>query len=61
MPAIELTEPLARAVAQDCANRQMQREGREQWNEDDWNLACEKLVELMGWATGESDRERSRE
>lgn len=42
-----MTESEARAIAHDAASRQMRKACREQWNEDDYNLACEKLARLM--------------
>jgi hypothetical protein len=45
---VALTEPIARAIAQDAANRQMRKRcGRTReahaWNADDYNLAAETL------------------
>ena len=39
---------IARAAAEDAANRQMRKAGRECWNEDDWNLACAEFERLTG-------------
>lgn len=54
MRAIPLTVPIARAIAQDAANRQMRervRHSREPaiWNLDDYNLAASKLAELLDY------------
>ena len=37
---------IARLAAEDAANRQMRKAGRERWNEDDWNLACAEFERL---------------
>lgn len=49
--AITLTEPIARAIAQDAANRQMRKRCETSgephvWDEDDYNLACETLERI---------------
>lgn len=49
--AVTLTEPIARAIAQDAANRQMrkrcERSGEPHvWDESDYNLACETLERI---------------
>jgi hypothetical protein len=41
-----MTIGLARTAAMDAANRQMRRDGRERWNEDDWNLAGAELERI---------------
>lgn len=38
---------LAKAAAQDAGNRSMRRGGRSQWNEDDFNEACDVLNRLL--------------
>lgn len=48
---ITLTEPLARAIAEDAANRQMRKRcGKtlepHAWNRDDYNLAAETLERI---------------
>lgn len=48
---VTLTEPLARAIAQDAASRQMrkrcgQTNTAKNWNRDDYNLAAETLERI---------------
>jgi hypothetical protein len=37
---------LARACAQDAGNRNMRKNGRKEWNEEDWNIATAMLNKL---------------
>lgn len=46
MGRLVMTEELARAAAMDAANAQMRRAGRSAWNEEDANLAAQKLADL---------------
>jgi hypothetical protein len=41
-----MTQDIARAIAQDDANRQMVRDGRHKWSTDDYMLACRRFYEL---------------
>jgi len=41
-----MTQDIARAIAQDEANRQMVRDGRRKWSTDDYMLACSRFCEL---------------
>jgi hypothetical protein len=43
-----LTPGLARAAAVDETNRQMRANGRAEWNEDNFNLACATFARLNG-------------
>jgi len=45
---IKLSYKLAIAAAQDEANRRMRREGRTQWNREDWNTACDTFHKVVG-------------
>lgn len=45
---MQMTEQIARAAAKDAANRQMKREGRTCWSEEDYNLAVETFEQLWG-------------
>jgi hypothetical protein len=47
MMKIKWTYQLARAAAQDEGNRNMKRNGRSEWNEDDYNAASNKLNSLV--------------
>jgi hypothetical protein len=44
---MELTPSLIRDIAEDAANRRMRAEGRDTWNEEDWNEACRVHDDLM--------------
>jgi len=44
---VEITWDLARAAAEDAANRQMKKDGRGVWNENDYQLAGEVFNRLM--------------
>lgn len=46
MNAMEMTESLARAAAQDAGNRSMRKAGRKAWNMDDWNAAWDEFDRL---------------
>jgi hypothetical protein len=41
-----LTYKLAMAAAQDAGNRHMRKNGRNAWNEDDWNVAAAEFARL---------------
>lgn len=41
------TMAIARAAGADAANRQMRREGRTEWNQADYDLACETMQRIM--------------
>jgi hypothetical protein len=47
MPLPRLDRDLARAIGQDAANAQMRKQGRTQWNLDDWNLAARITNDLV--------------
>lgn len=47
MTRIIMDYDLAMAVGRDAANRNMRKAGRERWNEDDWNVACETFDRLF--------------
>jgi hypothetical protein len=46
--SIEMTYDLAMAAAQDAANRQMRKNNRSAWNEEDYNLMCDVFDRLWG-------------
>lgn len=50
---IEMTRTLANAAAMDAANRNMRKNGREQWNEDDYNIASREFNRLWPTEHGE--------
>lgn len=41
-----LTFAIAYAAATDAANKQMRKAGRDKWDADDYNLACETINRL---------------
>lgn len=43
---IKLDLRLARDIAQDYGNRNMRKNGRTEWNNDDWNIASKTLNDL---------------
>ncbi len=43
---MKMTIHIARAAAQDAANKQMRMAGRKAWNEDDFNIAAETFASL---------------
>ena len=47
-----ITEPIARAAAQDAGNRSMRKAGRTQWNEEDFNAAAQEYERLWPSSTG---------
>lgn len=46
MKRIVMTEQLARAAATDAGNRSMRANGRERWNQDDFNAAASEFNRL---------------
>lgn len=44
---IKIDRQLASAAGQDAANRNMRKEGRHVWNEEDWNIAAKTFHKLM--------------
>lgn len=44
---IKIDRQLASAAGQDAANRNMKKEGRRVWNEEDWNIAAKTFNDLM--------------
>lgn len=40
MKAIAMTDSYARAAGQDAANRNMRKQGRKRWSDEDWNIAA---------------------
>ncbi len=42
-----LTQELARAVGADAANRSMRKDGRKEWNSNDYNIAVGVYMRLM--------------
>jgi hypothetical protein len=46
MAHIKLTRDLAYAAATDAGNRHMRKNGREHWNEDDYNVAAAEFNRL---------------
>lgn len=50
MAALEMTEELAHAAANDAANRQMRRAGRTAWSAEDFDLAVNTFEQLYGWS-----------
>lgn len=44
---MKMTHKIAMAAGQDAANRNMKRNGRTEWNEEDWNVACETFNKLI--------------
>ena len=49
---IPLTYEIARATGKDVANQQMRKQGRTEWNLDDWNLACATFDRLKPYIVG---------
>jgi hypothetical protein len=45
---MQITPAIARAAGTDAANKQMRGAGRSAWNEDDYNLASETMMRLLG-------------
>jgi len=43
----KMTYEIAMAVGQDAANQQMRKQGRSEWNLDDWNKAAETAQKLL--------------
>lgn len=50
-----MTLEIAYAIGRDEANRQMRKEGRTAWSEDDYNLACETVNRLMPLEEGANE------
>ncbi len=46
---MKLTSDLARAAAQDAGNKSMRKNGRKQWSQDDYRVACNELERLHGY------------
>jgi hypothetical protein len=42
----QMTEQIARAIATDTANRNVKKQGRLVWSEEDYNLAVAKFNQL---------------
>lgn len=53
---ITMTLPLAKAAAQDAANRNMKANGRSTWNADDYNVAV-ATEEKLWWINQPGHRE----
>lgn len=45
---MRITYAIAMAAGHDAANKQMRADGRCQWNDADWDLACATFNTLMG-------------
>jgi len=43
-----MTQEIAMAAGRDAANRRAKQDGRDVWNEDDWNVAVETVDRLLG-------------
>ena len=56
---MKLTADLARAIARDEGNRHMRQHNRDQWNEDDYNAACQTLNDLLNRTTASNTRSQS--
>lgn len=54
---IEITYDIAMAASRDAGDRSMRSDGRVQWSEKDWNVACETFERLYG--TGEIEPPRA--
>lgn len=46
---IEMTRTMANDAAMDAANRNMRKNGREQWSEEDYNIAHKEFERLWPW------------
>lgn len=44
---MKLTQEIARAAAQDAANRHMRKHGRTKWSIDDYNIAVKEYNRLL--------------
>lgn len=43
-----MTYAIAMAASRDAGDRSMRAAGRQWWNEDDYNAACDEFARLMG-------------
>jgi hypothetical protein len=54
---LKMSYSLARAAGWDEGDKNMKKNGRTMWNEDDWNASCRKFYELMQFITDEETKE----
>lgn len=57
----EITYDIAMAASRDAGDRSMRSDGRVEWSEKDWNVACETFERLYGVRDAEQRKDAEHE